>query len=80
MGNWSKNLDELAKNDKVLYILTGTDIPFVQDGTRDGEHLRSWMHRLFLKELKKHNKNYIVVSGDRKTRLQKAIDVIDTIR
>ena len=24
-------------------MLTGDDIPFVQDGLRDGEHLRGWM-------------------------------------
>jgi HTH-type transcriptional repressor of NAD biosynthesis genes len=26
-----------------LYIVTDCHIPFVQDGTRDGEHLRQWM-------------------------------------
>jgi hypothetical protein len=28
-------------------VLTGDDIPFVQDGTRDGEHLRGWMTQRF---------------------------------
>ncbi len=30
-----------------LYLLTGDEIPFVQDGLRDGEHLRPTMHRWF---------------------------------
>jgi nicotinamide riboside kinase len=62
-----------------LYILTDTDIPFVQDGTRDGEHLRQWMHELFLKELSRTKRPFIVVSGDRKERLKQAVIKIDKL-
>ncbi|HKO23198.1 MAG TPA: ATP-binding protein, partial [Chloroflexota bacterium] len=46
-----------------LYVLTDVDIPFVQDGTRDGEHLRHWMHDRFIAELTREGHPYIVVSG-----------------
>ena len=35
-----------------LYLLTDCGIPFVQDGTRDGEHLRERMQRRFEEELR----------------------------
>ena len=33
-------------------VLTGDDIPFVQDGLRDGEHLRGWMTERFRERLR----------------------------
>ena len=79
-GRISSELESLAETDKhSLYILTATDIPFVQDGTRDGEHLREWMHRLFLKELEKRKLKYIIVQGGKKERLQKAIEEINKL-
>lgn len=60
-----------------LYIVTGTDIPFVQDGTRDGEHIRQWMHDIFLKELAKRKLRFIVVEGNKKHRLKVAVTEID---
>lgn len=78
VGRKSKKLDQIVKKEKpLLYILTDVDIPFVQDGTRDGEHIRSWMHQRFLAELKKNGFNYIIVSGDKKQRLSAAIKGIE---
>jgi NadR type nicotinamide-nucleotide adenylyltransferase len=62
-----------------LYLLTDVDIPFVQDGTRDGEHLRQWMHDVFEAELKAQKKRYTLLSGSHQTRLQKAIELINPL-
>ncbi|MCG2693712.1 AAA family ATPase [Candidatus Parcubacteria bacterium] len=62
-----------------LYILTDIDIPFVQDGTRDGEKIREKMHYRFLEELKKRKKKFIVASGNRNERLNRAIEVCDKV-
>ncbi len=56
-----------------LYVLTDTDIPFVQDGTRDGEHIRLDMHRQFEMLLKSRNLPFIVVSGSRRDRISAAV-------
>jgi HTH-type transcriptional repressor of NAD biosynthesis genes len=41
-------VDAIGARDKVhLYLLTEPDFPFVQDGLRDGEHIRDWMHGRF---------------------------------
>jgi NadR type nicotinamide-nucleotide adenylyltransferase len=60
-----------------LYVLTDVDIPFVQDGTRDGEHLRRWMHERFIAELTGQGRPYIVVSGGHDARLHAAIRSVE---
>ena len=41
-------VEEISRHGKCdLYLLTGEEIPFVQDGLRDGEHIRQEMHRWF---------------------------------
>lgn len=62
-----------------LYVLTGDDIPFVQDGTRDGEHVRGWMTRRFREVLAARPEPWIEVRGDRRTRLTTATATIDGI-
>ena len=80
VGYKSKDLEKLVNTkNHALYILTNTDIPFKQDGTRDGQHLREWMNQLFLDELKSRKLNYIVVRGDKKTRLNRAVKEIDSL-
>ena len=78
LGFMSINLEPLIQP-KDLYILTDIDIPFVQDGTRDGEKIRSWMHQLFIKELTRRKQKYIIISGSKQYRLKKAIDEIEKI-
>ena len=43
LGHRSAAVERLAADRRyALHILTADDIPFVQDGTRDGEHIRGW--------------------------------------
>ncbi len=45
-------VDAIGAVDKVdLYLLTAPDVPFVQDGFRDGERIRDWMHERFREQL-----------------------------
>jgi HTH-type transcriptional regulator, transcriptional repressor of NAD biosynthesis genes len=41
-----------ASRGYALSVLTSDDIPFVQDGLRDGEHLRGWMTERFRERLR----------------------------
>ena len=77
VGERASELDELVKKeDDVLYILTNTDIPFEQDGTRDGENIRQWMHEEFIRQLEARSVKYIVVSGSRAKRLREGKEFI----
>jgi len=55
-----------------LYLLTGDEIPFVQDGLRDGEHIRHEMHRWFAEELARRSTPWHLLTGDRNSRLAQA--------
>jgi HTH-type transcriptional regulator, transcriptional repressor of NAD biosynthesis genes len=80
MGFFLESLDSVANiQNKSLYILTGDEIPFVQDGTRDGENIRHRMHQKFISELESHQLKYILVTGDRESRLKQAVKEIDKL-
>ncbi len=60
-----------------LYLLTNADIPFVQDGTRDGEHIRHEMHRWFVDALEAQTVPWLLLSGSHEERLTTATSMID---
>ena len=80
MGKRSSSVDELASYSPIdLYILTGDEIPFVQDGLRDGQAIRHHMHQRFIERLEEEHKPYIIVTGNHETRLQEAVKTIDQL-
>lgn len=81
MGTRSVAVEAIAdRRTYDLYILTGDEIPFVQDGTRDGEHVRHDMHTRFIERLEESGRPYVLVTGTHEERLQKAIQHIDGLR
>jgi nicotinamide riboside kinase len=52
-------------------------VEFVQDGSRDGEHLREWFFERFEQELKKSGMSYTVLRGSYDDRERQAITIID---
>ena len=74
MGFRSMPLDEFAKSCRAdLYLLTGDEIPFVQDGLRDGEAIRHEMHRWFEEALDHQPVPWISLRGAPSERLERAI-------
>jgi len=61
------------------YFLTGDEIPFVQDGTRDGEHVRHRMHERFAEELRRQGRPFTLLRGGRAQRLRQAVAVCDRL-
>jgi NadR type nicotinamide-nucleotide adenylyltransferase len=62
-----------------LYVLTDCDIPFVQDGLRDGEAIRRWMTVRFEERLIERQLPWIKVSGPPEKRLTFAVESIDRL-
>jgi NadR type nicotinamide-nucleotide adenylyltransferase len=80
LGARSSHVEALAANRSyALYILTGDDIGFVQDGTRDGEHIRGWMTRRFRQALAQRAEPWIEVRGDRAQRLADTAARVDEL-
>jgi HTH-type transcriptional repressor of NAD biosynthesis genes len=62
-----------------LYLLTDCDIPFVQDGLRDGETIRQWMTGRFEQVLEDSCLSWIKVSGGLEERLKRGILEVDKL-
>ena len=77
----SPEIENLAAERKpmALYIVPDPTTPFDQDGMRDGEHIRQWMHNEFIKTLEFWGKDYLLVTGSRQERLAQAVKVIDRL-
>ena len=73
-------LDKAAiENQYDLYLLTYIDTPWEEDDLRDRPELRLEMFNAFENALKKHNRPYILLKGDKETRLKKATEAIDKL-
>ncbi|MFD5413072.1 AAA family ATPase [Streptomyces nojiriensis] len=73
-----ERIADLTRRD--LYLLTDhADVPFEDDGLRDGEHLRPWMTERFRAELERTGRRFLVVRGDRAARLEVAVRAVDAL-
>ncbi|HEY9391517.1 MAG TPA: AAA family ATPase [Mycobacteriales bacterium] len=80
LGTRSAEVAAIAMSRRyALYLLTGDDIPFVQDGTRDGEHVRGWMTQRFREELAARALPWVEVTGSRARRLASATAHVDAL-
>lgn len=79
MHTSSEQLMEAAKARKYdLYLVGGLDVPWTDDGTRDGnDEVRAFMHKKFLDYFKKNNMAYMVLEGSHEKRMEQATYMID---
>lgn len=73
-GRRSESVDWIGAKDKVdLYLLCHPDAEFVQDGTRDGDSVREWMHGRFLDQLQRGSAPFVEITGDWNRRNEQAV-------
>lgn len=65
-----------AAHRPALYVLTGDEIPFVQDGMRDGEHIRADMQERFRAVLAAQPVPWLEVRGSVAERLAAALPAV----
>jgi HTH-type transcriptional repressor of NAD biosynthesis genes len=70
-------LARAAAHPPALYLLTGDEIPFVQDGLRDGEHIRHAMQQRFRDTLAAQPVPWLEVTGSVPDRVTQAAGPID---
>ena len=77
-GFVAKELDKAAtENNYDLYLLTYIDTPWEADDLRDRPEQREEMFKAFENALKKYNRPYILLKGNKEVRLKKAIKAIN---
>ena len=65
---------------RALYLLTShQDVPFDDDGLRDGEHLRPWMTTRFREVLTDSGAPWLELRGDRPGRLARSLAAVDRL-
>lgn len=80
LGHPHAPLSEFASGRKYsLYLLTGDEIPFVQDGYRDGEHIRHWMHNHLCQALTASERPFKLLRGSPADRLTVAISEVESV-
>ncbi len=80
VGHCDPILEKYAlQNTYDLYLLTNIDVPWVGDDLRDKPNERERMFTYFKDTLEKYNRNFITLTGDKKTRLQTAVEQIDKL-
>jgi HTH-type transcriptional regulator, transcriptional repressor of NAD biosynthesis genes len=81
MGECSPEVEAIAAGHRRpdIYLLTDINTPFVQDGTRDGESIREWMHEAFISELSVQERLFHLLSGPLRERFRKAVEHIDEV-
>lgn len=80
MKTRSPDVDSIAaahRHDR--YLLTDCDLPFVQDGLRDGESIREWMTQRFEQVLTERGFRWVKISGYGSQRLAAAIHEVDKL-
>lgn len=70
-------LDELNKQDYVLYLLMDTDLPWEYDPLREHPDKRKYLFDLYRNDLEKYGFNYRIVSGVDDARLKMAANFVD---
>jgi NadR type nicotinamide-nucleotide adenylyltransferase len=81
MGERSPEVEAIAESHRRpdLYLISNVDTPFVQDGTRDGEGIREWMHGVFVEELVRTDRPFRILTGDWEERFRQAVGHIDAL-
>jgi len=79
VGRRDAGVDALARRHD-LYLLTHHDgVPFVQDGIRDGEHVRAWMTDRFAEELDATGRPFVELTGSWAERHEAGLAAIDDL-
>ena len=81
LGRQSLEVETIAARSRpALYLLTHhDDVPFVQDGTRDGERVRAWMTQRFAERLDATARRWQWIRGTRDERRAAALVAIDAL-
>jgi NadR type nicotinamide-nucleotide adenylyltransferase len=80
IGNCDPILEKYAlENTYDLYFLTYIDIPWEADDLRDKPNEREQMFSYFRQTLEKYGRKFVILKGDKKTRLKTAVEHIDNL-
>ena len=72
-------LEQIQHRHYDLYFLCGIDTPWEYDPQREHPDLRDYLYGFYKKELQQLGKNFVEIEGNQKSRLEKAIYIINSL-
>ncbi len=79
-GYCDEELEEAVKNHHYdLFFLTNIDVPWEEDGLRDSPDNREQTFKTFQKALDDYKKPYILLTGNKEERFEKAIKIVEDL-
>jgi NadR type nicotinamide-nucleotide adenylyltransferase len=72
VGHRSPAVESLGRMHDFYLLTHADDAPFVQDGLRDGEHIRHWMTEVFVARLTETGRRWTWIRGNGEARLDAA--------
>jgi NadR type nicotinamide-nucleotide adenylyltransferase len=79
VGHRSADVEALARPHPLYLVPDPVAVPFEQDGVRDGEQIRAWMHGRFIERLAATGRSHVVLSGTLEHRLDRAEAEVDRL-
>ena len=80
VGHCDPILEKYALQNRYdLYLLTYIDTPWIADDLRDKPNERERMFQYFKDTLKKYNRNFVILKGDKTSRFSTAVKHIDKL-
>ncbi len=79
LGTRSPEVELLAAAHPLYLVTHPDDVPFVQDGLRDGEKIRGWMTDRMLERLQETGRRHVVIRGSRAERKAQSLAAMDQL-
>lgn len=79
VGRRSAEVEALARPHPLYLVTDHRDVPFADDGLRDGAHLREWMTGRFLESLSATGRRHVVLTGSIGDRVTTALAAVDDL-
>ena len=78
-GARSPEVDARARHHPLYLLTDATDVPFEQDGVRDGEQIRTWIQARLVEDLTSTGRRWLTASGTRAERVAAALAGVDAL-
>lgn len=79
LGRRAPEVEALARRHPLYLVTHHDDVPFAQDGLRDGERIRSWMTARFVEVLTATDRRWCWLRGSPEDRICQALEAIDRL-
>ena len=79
LGRPTRAFDDLVARTYDLYLVCGLDVPWANDGIREFEEQRHWMHERYVERAQASGSPWVLLEGPHARRLARAREAVDLL-